>query len=199
MPRPRAPRAEKHKTPETAGARGERGRGKKGEHKKTKQKNKPKHGQPQPGGGRTKKKDKTAKGKVRRTKTSPGGRTARPVQNEHRQAHTRGTRAWRPPTRKGRRRRPHETAPMQRPSPPTKDGRYGKPDPLMTGSTHGKPPQRTQPKTEAGGTRQGQPHHRALSGYDAEQVQRPCIGRGQRQAQCAQFSAAFHVPCAAAQ
>ena len=31
----------------------------------------------------------------------------------------------------------------------------------MTGSTHAKAPQRTQPKTEAGGTRQGQPHRGA--------------------------------------
>ena len=43
----------------------------------------------------------------------------------------------------------------------------------MTGSTHAKPPQRTQPKTEAGGTRQGQPHRGAPNGYDAEQAQRP--------------------------
>ena len=45
------------------------------------------------------------------------------------------------------------------------------------------PPQRTQPKTDAGGTRQGQPHHGAPNGYDAERAQRPCLGRGQRQAQ----------------
>ena len=31
-----------------------------------------------------------------------------------------------------------------------------------------KPPQRTQPKTDAGGTSQGQPHRGALNGYDAE-------------------------------
>ena len=47
-----------------------------------------------------------------------------------------GTWAWRPPTCKGRCRRPHETAPMHRPSPPSNDGRYGKPDASMTGSTH---------------------------------------------------------------
>ena len=52
----------------------------------------------------------------------------------------------------------------------------------MTGSTHAKPPQRTQPKTEARGTRQGQPHRGARNRYDAERAQRPCLGRGQRQA-----------------
>ena len=45
------------------------------------------------------------------------------------------------------------------------------------------PPQRTQPKTDAGGTRQGQPHRGAPNGYDAEEAQRPCLGGGQRQAQ----------------
>ena len=46
-----------------------------------------------------------------------------------------------------------------------------------------KPPQPTQPKTDAGGTRQGQPHRGALKGYDAECAQRSCLGGGQRQAQ----------------
>ena len=65
----------------------------------------------------------------------------------------------------------------------SQDRRYGKPDASVTGSTHAKPPQQTQPKTEAGGTRQGQPHRGAPNGYDAEGAQRPCLGRGQRQAQ----------------
>ena len=69
----------------------------------------------------------------------------------------------------------------------------------MTGSTRAKQPERTQPKTEAGGTRQGQPHRRAPSGYDAEHAQRPCLGKGQRQAQRARFSAGLHVPRAATQ
>ena len=63
--------------------------------------------------------------------------------------HTRGTQAWRPPIQKGRCRRPHETAPVHRPSPPSKDGRYGKPDASVTGSISAKQPQRTQPRTEA--------------------------------------------------
>ena len=45
------------------------------------------------------------------------------------------------------------------------------------------PPQRTQPKTDAGGTRQGQPHRGAPNGYDAERAQRPSLGGGQSQAQ----------------
>ena len=73
---------------------------------------------------------------MRRTKTRPGGRPARPGQDGRAHAHTHGTRAWRPPTRKGRCRRPHETAPVHRPSPPSNDGRYGKPDASVTGSTH---------------------------------------------------------------
>ena len=56
-----------------------------------------------------------------------------------------------------------------------------------------KPPQRTQPQTDAGWTRQGQPHHGAPNGYDAESAHRPCLGRGQR------FSAGLCLPRAAAQ
>ena len=73
---------------------------------------------------------------MRRTRTRPGGRPTRPGQDGRAHAHTHGTRAWRPPTRKGRCRRPHKTAPVHRPRPPSKDGRYGKPEALLTGSTH---------------------------------------------------------------
>ena len=121
--------------------------------------------------------------KVRRTRTRPGGRPARPVQDGRAHAHTHGTLAWHPPTRKGRCRISHETAPVHRPSPPLNDRRYGKPDASVTGSTHAKPRQHTQPKTDAGGTRQGQPHRGAPNGYDAERAQRPCLGGVQRQAQ----------------
>ena len=62
-----------------------------------------------------------------------------------------------------------------------------------------KPPQRTQPRTDAGGTHQGQPHRRAPNRYEAEQAQSPCLGRGQRQAPRARFSAGLHMPRAAAQ
>ena len=73
---------------------------------------------------------------MRRTKTRPGGRPARPGQEGRAQAHTRGTWVWRPPTRKGRCRRPNETAPVHRPSPPSNHGRYRKPDASVAGSTH---------------------------------------------------------------
>ena len=73
---------------------------------------------------------------MRRTKTRPGGRPARLGQEEHADTHTH-TRdlGWRPLARKGRCRRPHETDPVHRPSPPSKEGRYGKPDASVTGST----------------------------------------------------------------
>ena len=66
----------------------------------------------------------------------PGGRPARLGQEEQAHAHTRGTRAWRPPTIKGRCRRPHKTALVHQLSPPLNDGRYGKPDASVIGSTH---------------------------------------------------------------
>ena len=44
-------------------------------------------------------------------------------------------------------------------------------------------PQGKQPKTDAGGTRQGQPHRGAPNGYDAERAQRPRLSVVQRQAQ----------------
>ena len=89
-----------------------------------------------PGEGQAKQEDQKTKGKVRRTETRPGGRPARPDQEGRAHAHTHGTRAWRPPTRKGRCRRPHETAPVHRPSPPSNDGRYGKPEASVTGFIH---------------------------------------------------------------
>ena len=154
------------------------------ERRRKKPNNNHKQGNRSPEGAeQAKSEPRTARGKVRRTRTRPGGRPARPGQAGHAHAHTRGTRAWRSPTQKGRCRRPHKTAPLHWPSPPSQDGWYGKPDASVTGSTHVKPPQRTQPKTEAGGTRQGQPHCGAPNGYDAERAQRPCLGRGQRQAQ----------------
>ena len=61
------------------------------------------------------------------------------------------------------------------------------------------PPQRRQPETNAGGTRQGQPHRGAPNGYDAERAQHPRLGGGQQQAQRAQFSAGLRVPREAAQ
>ena len=56
-----------------------------------------------------------------------------------------------------------------------------------------------QPKTNARGTRQGQPHRGALNGYNAERANRRCLGSGYLQARRAQLSAGLHVPRAAAQ
>ena len=91
-----------------------------------------------PGGGQAKREDKTAKGKVRRTKTRLGGRPVHSGQEGREHADRHGTRAWRPPTRKGRCWRPHKKAPVHWPSPPSNDGRYGKPDASVTGSTNAK-------------------------------------------------------------
>ena len=89
-----------------------------------------------PEGAKQRRQSKRPKEIMRRTGTRPGGRPARPSQEEQAHAHTHGTRAWRPPTRKWRCRRPHETAPVHRPSPPWNDGRSRKPDASVTGSTH---------------------------------------------------------------
>ena len=93
-------------------------------------------GNPSPEGAEQSRKTKRPKEMVRRIRTRPGGRPARPGQDGRAHAHTHGTLAWRPPTRKGRCRRPHETAPVGQPSPQSNDGRYGKPDASVTGSTH---------------------------------------------------------------
>ena len=106
-----------------------------GENNKRRKKNRQRKGQPQPGGGRAKETDTAAKGKGEAHQNVPG-RLARPTRP--RRTSTR-TRARDPGVlssdRKGRCRRPHETAPVHRPSPPSNDGRYGKPDASVTGST----------------------------------------------------------------
>ena len=161
---PKAPRAGEQAKQDITGAQ-RRGEGERKQEKTKKANNNLKRGNPSPEGAeQAKSEPRTARGKVRRTKARPGGRPAQPGQAGHAHAHTRRTRAWRPPTRKGRCRRPHETAPVHRPSPPSQDGWYRKTDASVTGSTHAKPPQRTQPKTEAGGNRQGQPHRGASNG-----------------------------------
>ena len=83
--------------------RGTRQRGrKKSNTKKRKKGNKrTRKEQPQSRVGGAKLEDRTAKGKVRRTKPFPGGGPAQPGQAEHARAHTHGTRAWRPLTQKG--------------------------------------------------------------------------------------------------
>ena len=74
---------------------------------------------------------------MRHTRTRPGGLLDQSGQEEHADTHTHGG-ARGPPNPKGRCRRPHKTAPVDRPSPQPKDGRYGKPDASVTGATHPK-------------------------------------------------------------
>ena len=68
-------------------------------------------------------------------KTHLGGRPTNPGQNRHTQAHRHKTWAWCPPTRSGRCWRPHKTALVHRPRPPSIDRRHGTPDTSVTGST----------------------------------------------------------------
>ena len=163
----------------------EREGGKKGEktrEKKQEKKNTRSADNPSLEGSEQRRRTKRPQDKLGRTRMRPRGQPARHSQEEHAHTHARDP-GIASSTRKGSCRRPHKTAPVHRPSPRSKDGRYRKPDASVIGSTHPKPPQRTQPETEAGGTRQGQPHRGAPNGYDAERAQRPCLGRGQRQGQ----------------
>ena len=132
-----------HPGPETKESKRQRGRARQQQRKEKKDKREggrvkrgPRKKQPQPGVAKQSRKTKRPKGKLRRTRTRPGGRPAEPGQEGRAHAHMHGTRAWRPPTCKGGCRRPHETAPVHRPSPPSNDRRYRKPYASVTGSTH---------------------------------------------------------------
>ena len=136
-PRPKAPGAGNRGKQETAGAQWEKKKGNKKSPRKERTKTKgQERGKPSPAGGQAKQEDDTAKGKVGRTKTRPEGRPAQPCHEAHTHADTHGTRAWRSPARKWPCRCPHKTAPVHRPSSPSKDGWYGEPDASVTGSTH---------------------------------------------------------------
>ena len=119
-PRPKAPRAGKHGKPETGEAH----------HGARKNSNNHKQGNRSPEGAeQTRRAPRRATGQGEAQQNAPG-RPARPTwPEEHTHTHAHGARQWRPPTRKGRCWRPHKT-------PPSKDGRYGKPDASVTGSTH---------------------------------------------------------------
>ena len=141
--------------------------------KNQKPKKQPQTGQPQPGKGGTN--QERGKGrpqeKVRRTRTRPGGRPAQPGQEEH--AHTQardlGVASSDP---KG------EVSASTRNSPGAPAGvpirrRTVRETGRVSDRVHTrKQPQRTQPKGEAGGTRQGQPHRRAPNRYDAERAEK---------------------------
>ena len=107
--------------------------------------------------------------------------------------HTRDQ-AWRPPIQKGWCGRPHKTAPVHRPSPPSKDGRYVKRDASVTGSAHGKTTAAHAAQDRRRRDRPGTTPSRGWNGYDAERALRCCLGSGLRQTQGARFSAGLHVP-----
>ena len=134
-------------------------------------------------GAEQSRKTKRPKEKVRRTRTRPQGRPARPSQEGRAHKHTRTGpgRGVHRPARGGigvQKKQPHAPAksPVERRT-VRETGRVS--DRVHTRQ----PPQHTQPKTDAGGTRQVQPHRGAPNGYDAERAQRPCLGGSQRQAQ----------------
>ena len=172
--RSRTPRAGNQRKTETPGVRGEE--------KKKEGKQKDKKGETPARRWPSKAEGKATTGKVRRTRTRPGGPPALPGQGKRAHTHTH-TGPGRDVLLPGRSRRPNKTAPVHRPSPPSKDGRYGKPDASVTGSAHPNPPQRKHPRTDTGGTRQRQPHCRVPNGYDAQRAHCPCLGRGQWQAE----------------
>ena len=122
----------KIKRGEGAGCRNQRhGRGQQGpENSDSKEHQKKHEGATQAWTGHNEARGQNAKGKVRRAKTRLGGRPARPGQEGRAHAHTLGTRACRPLTRKGSFWLPHETAPVHQPSPPLR------PDASVTRSTH---------------------------------------------------------------
>ena len=144
--RPRAPQAGEHKKPETAGVQATRSEKERNTARATPARREPSKAAGQNG---------QRKGQAHQN--APGG-PALPTgpRRAGTRTHARDL-GVASPIQKGRYQRPHETAPVHRLSPPSNDGWYGKPDASVTGSTHARPRQRTQPKTEAGGTRQG--HH----------------------------------------
>ena len=168
----------------------DKGGARKTEHKEGKKKGRgggqPKNhnrGDPSTEGAEQSRKTKRREEKMRRTKMRPRGRPARPGQEGRAHAHTHGTRWWRALTRKGRCRRPHETAPVHQPSPPSNDRRYGKLDASVTGSIHANHRSARIPRPTPEGPARDNPIAGAPNGYDAERAQRPCLGGGQRQAQ----------------
>ena len=159
----------------------------------------PKQGQPQPGGGPAKRKEKAAKGQGEAHHNAPRrpARSNRPGRTSTRtDARDPGVASSDPQGEVSASTGNSPGAPAQSPVEQRTVRETGR----VSDRFHTRqPPQRTQPETGAGGTRQGQPHRGAPKGYDAERAQRPCLGGGQRQAQLARFSAGLRVPRAASQ
>ena len=164
-----APRAGKHAKKETTGA--QEGRKKKIK-KKTQQQ--PQTGQPQPGGGRTSK-ERTKTGQRKgEAHQNASGRPARPTRPSRARTRTHardpGVASSDPKGAVSASTRNSPGAPAESPverRAVRETGRVS--DRVHTRQT----PPRTQPKTDAGGTRQGQPHRGAPNGYDAERASAP--------------------------
>ena len=175
MPTPKAPRDGRNRTPETRGAH------KRGENKNPEA---TQAGQPQPGGGRADK-ESNKNGHRKGSGAPKRAREAGPP-DPAKKARPR-THAQDPGVASPKPNRAVSASTRNSPGAPAEslvERRAVRETGRVSDRVHSrKPPQRTQPKTDAGGTRQGQPHGGAPNGYDAERAQRPCLGGGQRQAQ----------------
>ena len=178
-PRPRAPRAGKHKNPETAGAR----EGRWEERENTNKKKHPKHGQPQPGGGQAKMKEKMATGKCEAHQNEPG-RPARPtrprIARTHTHTHT-GVASSDPKGDVSASTRNSPSAPAESPverRTVQETGRVS--DLVQTRQTTAAHAARDRSWRDPPGTTPSQGPKRVRRGA---RPARPCLGRGQRQAQ----------------
>ena len=107
--------------------------------------------------------------RVRRTKARPGNQPARPGQEEHAQAQP-GVASS---DLKEMVSASTQTSPGAPVESPVERWMVREPGPVSDRVHTGKPPQCTQPKTDTGGTRQGQLHRGAPTGYNAGRAQRP--------------------------
>ena len=168
------------KTRKAGNKGGAKGKGK----EKKKPNNNHNQGNPSPEGAeQTKSAPRPATGQVRRTRTRLGGRPARPGQEGHAHAQTCGTWALHPLTQKGAVSASTRNSTVHRRGPPSKEGRHGKPEASVTGSTHANHRSTGSPRLTPEGPARDDPIAGAPNGYDAERAQRPCLGGGQRQAQ----------------
>ena len=211
-PRPKAPRAGNHKTPETRRRQKKKAK-KTGAGGRTTRRQGPRHPGPenkerQRQGGRNKEKEKeTPNNNHKQGNPSPEGAeqttsAPRPATEEGEAHQNAPGRPARPTQPRGARTRtptgdpgvaasdPKEAvsaSTRNSPAAPTESPvrrRTVRETGCVSDLVHArKPPQRTQPKTDAGGTRQGQLHRGARNRYDAERAQRPCLSGGQRRAQ----------------
>ena len=179
-PRPKAPGAGNQGKRETRGARKTESKKKKGGGEATRE---PQKGQSQPGGGPAKQKDEAAKRKGEAHQNAPGRPACltRPGRTSTR-THARdpGVASSDSQGELSASTRNSPRAPAESPAERRTVQETGR---VSDGVHTRKPPQRTQPKTNAGGTCRGQPHRGAPNGYNAERAQRPGPSGGQQQAE----------------